>query len=170
MGMRKNAIDNAVFTVRYGTYLLLLLSNIDDVLILSISKDLYIRVRNKIKTMFDITAQEGNKIKFLNLRIVSFEHAATMDQTKHILSMVEPFFPRLEKFSRKNLPMRTDNEYECEYASCIPATKAELALLEVEFGGSYLTLYGKLLHVATISRPQFANALSPSWKISVLPE
>lgn len=81
--------------------------------------------------MFDITAQEGNTIKFLNLRIIISSHAITMDQTKHILSMVEPFFPRLEKFSRTNLPMRTDKEYEKEYASCIPATKAELALLEI---------------------------------------
>ena len=41
--------------------------------------------------------------------------------------------------------------------------------LEIEFGGSYLTLYGKLLHVATISRSQIANALSRLGKFQSCP-
>ena len=92
-----------------------------------------------------------------------------MDQTKHILNTVEQFFPRMQKWTKINTPMRTDKEYEKEYSECIPATKAELALLEVEFGGSYLTLYGKLLHIATISRPQIANALSRLGKFQSCP-
>ena len=74
--------------------------------------------------------------------------------------MVEPHFPRLQHFSKIHTPMRTDKLFESEYADAVPTTKDELNSLEIEFGGSYLTLYGKLLHVATISRPQICNALS----------
>ena len=50
MGMKKNAIDNAVFTFCFYTDLLILLSKVDDLNIMSTSKDLYCQVRNKIKT------------------------------------------------------------------------------------------------------------------------
>lgn len=83
--------------------------------------------------------------------------------------MVEPFYPRLQKFTPTKTPMRTDSEFEQEFADAIPATKAELALLEVEFGGFYLTLYGKLLHVATISCPQISNALTRLGKFQSAP-
>ena len=65
--------------------------------------------------------------------------------------------------------MRTDKQFEQEYAATGPTTKTDLALLEVEFGGSYLTLYDKLLHVATISRPQIANALNRLGKFQAFP-
>ena len=56
--------------------------------------------------------------------------------------------------------MRTDKIFETKYAYTLPATKEELKKIELESGGSYLTLDGKLLHVTTTSRPQIANALS----------
>ena len=65
--------------------------------------------------------------------------------------------------------MSTDKSFEEEYATSIPATADELKCLEIEFGGSYLTLYGKLLHVATISRPQIGNALSRLGKFQSCP-
>ena len=134
--MKKNAIDKAVFTFRYDCDFLLLLSNVDDFLILSSSQSLYFKVRDKLKTMFDITVQEGNTINFLNLRIVSSPYAISMDQTKHILNTVAHFFPRMQQWTKKNTPIRTDKEYEKEYSECISATKAELTLLEVEFGAT----------------------------------
>ena len=79
--------------------------------------------------MFDLTTQESDIVHFLNFRIISSEYAITVDQTKHILSMVEPFSPLLQKFTPANTPMRTDSGYEEEYANAIPATKAELAFL-----------------------------------------
>lgn len=56
--------------------------------------------------------------------------------------------------------MRTDKTFEVDYADTMPTTKEDLAALEIEYGGSYLTLYGKLLHIATITRPQISNALA----------
>lgn len=45
MGMHKNATDNAVFVFCFGDYILFLLSNVDDFLILSTTKALFIQVK-----------------------------------------------------------------------------------------------------------------------------
>ena len=169
MGMVQNATDNAVFTFRLEDDLLIVLTNVDDFLILASRKEIYVKVKNKLASMFDITTQEGNIINFLNLRIVSSTTAISIDQTKHILELVEPHFPRLQHFSKTHTPMRTDKMFEYEFADALPTDKEDLQNLEIEFGGSYLTLYGKLLHVATISRPQTCNALSRLGKFQSCP-
>ena len=169
MGMVQNATDNAVFTFRYDNDLLILLTNVDDFLILTSTKEFYLKVKNKLASMFDITPQEGPVIKFLNLRIISSPTAISIDQTRHTLDTIEPFFPRLHHFSKVHTPLRTDKKFETEYADSLPATKEELHELEIEFGGAYLTLYGKLLHIATITRPQIANALSRFGKFQSCP-
>ena len=93
--MARNATDNAVFTFRINNDLLILLSNVDNFLILSSTRDTYVQVRNKLTKLFDITTQEGEVINFLNLRIIQSKHAISFDQTQHILDMVEPYFPCL---------------------------------------------------------------------------
>ena len=72
--------------------------------------------------MFDITTQEGPIINFLNLRIISSPTALSIDQTKHVLEMVEPHFPRLQHYSKVHTPMRTDKLFESEYADALPTT------------------------------------------------
>lgn len=119
--------------------------------------------------MFELTTQEGPVINFLNLRIVSSANTISLDQTKHVLEIVEPYFPRLQNWKKINTPMRTDSKFEEEFADAVPATAEELKTLEIEFGGSYSTLYGKLLHIATISRPQISNALSRMGEFQAIP-
>ena len=167
MGMVQNATDNAVFTFRIDDELLIILSNVDGFLVLSSTKEVYDKEKRKLQSMFDITTQEEHIINFLNLQIITSDHAISLDQTQHILDLVEPFFPH--HFHKINTPMRTDKKFEIEYASVLPATKDELKNSEIEFGGSYLTLYGNILHVATISRPQIANALSRFGKFQSCP-
>lgn len=128
------------------------------------------KVRNKLQTLFDITTQEGNAINFLNLQIIQSKHAISFDQTEHILEMVEPFFPSLQKFTPINTPLPTDKKFEDQFEAAGPCTANELKLLETEFGGSYLTLFGKLLHVSTISRPQIAIALNRLGKFQSYPQ
>ena len=83
--------------------------------------------------------------------------------------MVEPYFPRLQKFTPVNTPLRTDKTFEEEYASAGPCNPSDLKNLEIEFGGSYLTLFGKLLHVATISRPQISITMNRLGKFQAIP-
>lgn len=87
--MVQNATDNAVFTFRFKDNFLITLTNVDDCLILSSTKQIYLKLKKKLASMFDITTQEGNIISFLNLRIISFYTAISIDQTKHILETVD---------------------------------------------------------------------------------
>ena len=64
MVMIKNATDNAVFAFCFGDDVLFLLSNVEDFLILSTSFELCSEVRNKLRTMFELTTQEGAVINF----------------------------------------------------------------------------------------------------------
>ena len=73
--------------------------------------------------------------------------------------MVEPHFPKGSSFTRTDTPFRTDKSYEAERLDAIPATPAELKSLEKEYGSSFATLYGQLLHVATITRPDISYAM-----------
>ena len=157
--MKTNATDNAVFVFQNNSELLILLSETDDFLIMSSSKELYLKLKAKLNTSFEITFQESNVLHYLNLQIIQSEYGISFDQTKHILDMVEPHFPRGSTFTKVNSPFRTDREYESELATATPASQSELQLLEKEYGGSYLSLYGQLLHVSTISRPQITNAM-----------
>ena len=126
MGMVQNATDNAVYTFRLDDQLLILLTNVDDYLIFASHDSIYDKVKRKLSTMFDITPQEGTVINFLNLQIVTSDTAISIDQTQHILDMVEPYFPRLQHFSKTNTPMRTDKQFEIEYADSLPTTKEDL--------------------------------------------
>ena len=92
-------------------------------------------------------------------KVIQSSDGISFDQTEHILQMLEPHFPRSSSFTRTDTPFRTDRGYEQELMDFTPASHSELKLLEKEYGGSFATLYGQLLHVATISRPDISYAL-----------
>lgn len=71
MSMVQNATGNAVFTFRIEDEFLILLSNVDDFLVVSSTKAIYDKVKKKLSSMFDITTQEGHIINFLNLQIIA---------------------------------------------------------------------------------------------------
>ena len=158
-GFSSNATDNAVFIHTRGSDVIILISETDDFLILTSSVALYQELKSNLSKAFKITSQEGPVLKYLNFRIVQSQHGISIDQTDHILEMVEPHYPRSSHFSKVDSPFRTDRSYEHELNTSIPASKDELKLLETQYGGSYLKLYGQLLHVSTMSRPQISNAL-----------
>ena len=159
MGMKKNATDNAVWVSLRGKDIIILLSETDDFMLLVSHKQLYEEIRKRIEKSYDITIQDGAILKYLNLQIIQSDAGISIDQTQHILKMLEPHYPKSSKFTKTDIPFRTDKEYETEMMDAIPASPSELALLEKEYKGSYSTLYGQLLHVATVSRPQISYAL-----------
>ena len=158
-GLKPNSTDNAVFVHTRGKDILILLSETDDFLILSSSTSLYLELKAHLAKAFSITTQEGPVLKYLNLRIIQSEAGISIDQTQHILDMVQPHYPKNSNFTKTDSPFRTDRSYESEIINAIPSTKEELALLEQQYGGSYLSLYGQLLHVSTLTRPQISNAM-----------
>ena len=159
MGMKKNATDNAVWVSTRGKDIVILISETDDFMLLVSHKQLYIDIKTRIEKSYDITMQEGPVIQYLNLQIIQSDAGISFDQTQHILKMLEPHYPKTSSFTRTDIPFRTDREYEQELMNAIPASPTELKLLEKEYKGSYATLYGQLLHVSTVSRPQISYAL-----------
>jgi len=159
MGMKKNATDNAVWVSTRGKDIVILISETDDFMLLVSHKQLYIDIKTRIEKSYDITMQEGPVIQYLNLQIIQSDAGISFDQTQHILKMLEPHYPKNSSFNRTDIPFRTDRDYEQELMNAIPASPTELKLLEKEYKGSYATLYGQLLHVSTVSRPQISYAL-----------
>jgi len=159
MGMKKNATDNAVWVSKKGNDIVILLSETDDFMLLVSEKQLYLDIKTRIEKSYDITMQEGPILQYLNLQIIQSDAGISIDQTKHILKMLEPHFPKDSSFTATDIPFRTDREYEQDMMNAVPASPSELKLLEKEYKGSYATLYGQLLHVATVTRPQISYAL-----------
>ena len=159
MGMKKNATDNAVWVSLRGKDIVILLSETDDFMLLVSHKKLYDDIKQRIEKSYDITMQEGPILKYLNLQIIQSDAGISIDQTQHILKMLEPHYPKSSHFTKTDIPFRTDKDFEMEMMDAIPASPTELKLLEKEYKGSYSTLYGQLLHVATVSRPQISYAL-----------
>ena len=159
LGFKQNATDNAVFICIRGVNIILLFCSTDDFLVMVKDKADFIRVKDRISQSYDLTTQEGMILNYLNLQIIQSAAGISIDQTKHILEMVEPHFPKGSSFTHTDTPFWTDKSYETELLDAIPATPAELQLLEKEYGGSFATLYGQLLHVSTISRPDISYAM-----------
>jgi len=159
MGLKKNATDNAVWVSTKGSDTIILILETDDFMLLVSRKQLYLDIKARIEMSYGITMQEGPVIKYLNLQIIQSDAGISLDQTQHILKILEPHYPQNSTFTRTDIPFRTDRDYEQELMNAIPASPSELKLLEKEYKGSYATLYGQLLHVATVSRPQISYAL-----------
>lgn len=159
MGMKKNATDNAVWVSKRGKDTIILLSETDDFMLLVSRKQLYLDIKARIEKSYDITMQEGPILQYLNLQIIQSDAGISIDQTQHILKMLEPHYPKGSPFTKTDIPFRTDRAYEQELSDAVPASSSELQLLEKEYGASYATLYGQLLHVATVTRPQISYAL-----------
>ena len=80
-----------------------------------------------------VTIQEGNALKYLNIRIVQTDQGISIDQTHHIRTKIlDLWFPpgTVERLKPADTPYRTDSEYEQALNKQLPATGEELAKLE----------------------------------------
>ena len=135
-------------------------SETDDFLISTDSNEAFRFIQNKIKEAFGISLQTCIRIKYLNFKLIQSEHGINMDQTDHILCMVDLYFGSKYITWRKDTPLRTDKQFEIEISNDIPATAAELKPLVQKYNGSYLSIYGAISHVTTASRPDLCKATS----------
>ena len=70
--------------------------------------------------------QTVTQINYLNFKLIQSEHGISMDQTDHILRMVELYFGPKYMTCRIDTPLRTDKQFEIDISQDIPATTAEL--------------------------------------------
>ena len=61
-----------------------------------------------------------------------------IDQSEHILDTIKEWY---------NILLCTDKDFDKEVNLALPTSESDLNLLEQELNGSYLTLYGELLHI-----------------------
>ena len=154
------SIDSGVFVIVEEQDIMFLAIETDDILVCTNSEQLEHKIMKQIQSAFKVTVQKGDVISFLNYRIIQSGHGISVDQTPHILEMVDKFLGKEEKVTSTTTPLRSDKQFNEEVFMSVPATPSELKSLEKEFGHKFSTVYGALLHVATASRPDIANALN----------
>lgn len=154
------SIDAGVFVIVENSNVMFLAIATDHILICTNSDSLEKKIMDKIQSAFKVTVQKGEVISFLNYHIIQSVHGISVDQTQHILEMVDTFLGKEEKITTTNTPLRCDKQFNEEVFLSVPATPGELKSLEKEFGNKFSTVYGALLHVASASRPDIANALN----------
>ena len=69
-------------------------------------------IQNKMKEAFGILLQTGIQTNYLNFKLIQSEHGISIDQTYHILCMVDLYFGPKYITRRKNTPLRTDKKFE----------------------------------------------------------
>jgi len=111
MGMKKNVTDNAVWVSKRENDIEILLSKTDDFMLLVSQKQLHLDIKLRIKRSYDIAMQEGPILQYLKLQIISSDTDISIDQTKHILKMLEPHIPKDSSFAATDIPFCTDQAY-----------------------------------------------------------
>ena len=101
-----------------------------------------------------VTVKEGHVLTYLNIRIVQTDQGLSIDQTHHIrTNILDVWFPpgTVERLKSADTPYRTDSDYERALNEQLPATGEELAKLEKQHKGSYLSHIGSFLHVQHVT-------------------
>ena len=83
------SIDAGFFVYVTKKYMLFMCSETDEFLMATNSPALYDLVRCTIEKAFNITLQDGLRFSYLNFHIVQSEHGISIDQTDHILLLLE---------------------------------------------------------------------------------
>ena len=80
--------------------------------------------------------QEGYVLKYLNLRVFQSPIGSSVDQTDHIMELVNAWFPT-GKFRKVDIPLWTDSTYEKELMDEILFTVDSLRKAEMEYHGNF---------------------------------
>ena len=107
LNYKKITIYNAIYVnfFYYGTV------STDDVLKNNNNDTAFPELTIFLEEHFDVKVQEGYVLKYLNLRIFQSPLGFSVDQTDHILILVNGWFPT-GKFIKVNTPFRADSKYE----------------------------------------------------------
>ena len=79
-----------------------------------------------------MTSKEGPKLSYLNTRIIQYPYGISIYQTSHIQdTILAQWFPDASgKFNSYPTPFKEDITFEIDLAETLPATPADLHLLE----------------------------------------
>lgn len=163
-GLKASQIDPSVFFLKRivdgEEQFCLIFTLVDDIGIFFSHDVIIINIKKILSNGLKISYQEGPVYKFGNFRIIESEYGYSIDQTAHILKTTREFFDDDDPVAKVYTPLRTDKDFEVQMSIAIPATPEQLQELAKKFGGSYLTIFGKLLNIMSGSRPDLANAIN----------
>ena len=111
---KKSTIDHDIYIKVFGDGIVsYLIVSTDDVLNTTNNENSFPELKIVFKEHFEMKVQEGSVLKYLNFRICQFPLGFIIDQTYHIMELVNEWFPT-GKFRNVDTPFRTDSSYEKE--------------------------------------------------------
>ena len=147
LGLKSNALDNCIYTVKIDNAILAIVVYVDDIIIATNPTALFKRVKKSLETEFDI--KDLGLLRYC-LGIEYYQNPETkaveMMRRKYILD-------RLEKFGMM----------EAKPAATPLETKQKLSKTDESHGVSeteYRSLIGSLMYAAVGTRPDIAYAIS----------
>ena len=123
----------------------------DDVLNTTNNDNAFPELEGFFKEHFEMKVQEGSVLKYLNFRICQSPLGFSIDQTDHIMELVNEWFPT-GKFRNVDTPFWTDSSYEKELLAALPLIGHALHKAEMEYHGKCVHTLGRVQHIALMSR------------------
>jgi hypothetical protein len=151
VGVHRSVADYAVFIWKEPTYELLCAVATDYCLCLVDDRAQFLRLKTCLEALFVLTPQDGNTLRFLNLRIIQSHHGASIDQTGHIIeTVIEPYFVSRDMSEMIPIthPFPTKSMFERDLYDSPIMTGSKLQAIEKAYGGSLFHWSGILLHIA----------------------
>jgi hypothetical protein len=163
-GFRQCKVEQALYLYKKDGDICIVNTSTDDLLCAYSRTEIFYALRDFMLKFVDVTSQEGNRLSYLNLRIVQSQFGISYDQTEHIQENILDFwFPpdTTERLKGHDTPWNlTDKKFEKDLAEVLPATDEELKELERKYGGSFARLLGQFMHVMVWSRPEIGNTVT----------
>ena len=129
----------------------------DDVLNTTNNENAFPELTKTFKENFEMKLQEGSVLKYLNFRIFQSPLGFSIDQTDHIMELVNEWFPT-GNFRNIDAPFRTDSPYEKELLAALPLTGHSLHKAEMEYHEKFGHTLGRIQHIALMSIIDFYYA------------
>ena len=95
--------------------------------------------------------QEVSVLKYLNFQICQSPLGLSIDQTDHIMEIVNEWFPN-GNFRKLDTPFRIGFSYEKESLVALPLTGPALHKAEMEYHGNFGHTLGRIQHITIMSR------------------
>ena len=94
-------------------------------------------------------SKEGPQLSYLNLHIILSPYGVSIYQTAHIQdTILAQLFPDAsEKVNSSPNPFKADSTFQITLEETLPATPAELHILEDRYLGKFSDHVGKILHI-----------------------
>jgi hypothetical protein len=130
----------------------------DDVLLLTPYRETYLGLRQHFQKYFEVTSSEGEKLRYLNLRIVFSKDGISIDQTDYIICHVMEYFGDTTSVPFESGPFPTDSKFELELFHSLPLSPDEKKIYEDHHNGSLSHWIGAFTHAVVFTRPDIAYA------------